>query len=179
MRDFLSKCIWGEFQRDHMPHKIKHVSDGREWIQWVQLRSKTLHHGAIIHEGYILCGWCLCVCVSLTTFLSWTRTLVFFFALSLFPNETLLMQTMTSKLYNLEDEWLLYWPLLSSDSALSKHRITTFFWSIEADRDKLTIQNGNIKHYLCIGSENKNLVFTAHCGQHQDVGLYSTVADYL
>lgn len=124
-------------------------------------------------------GVCVCVCVTDHFSLLNKNTRFFFFALSLFPNETLLMQTMTSKLYNLEDEWLLYWPLLSSDSTLSKNRITTFFWSIEADRDKMTIQNGNIKHYLCIGSENKNLVFTAHCGQHQEVGLYSTVADYL
>lgn len=113
----------------------------------------------------------LCVCVY-----DWPRFSLeqerLFFALSQFANETLLMQTMTSKLYNLEDEWLLYWPLLSPDSILSKHRITTFFWSTEADRDKLTVQNGNIKHYLCIGSENKNLVFTAHsdCGlaKHQE-----------
>ena len=84
---------------------------------------------------------------SLTTFLSRARTLVF--VPPRFPNETLLLiQTMTSKLYSLEDEWLSSRSLLSPDSILSKHRITTSFWSTEADRDKLTTQNGNIKHDL-------------------------------
>ena len=76
------------------------------------------------------------------------RTLVF--VLPQPPNETLLLlQTMTSKLHSLEDEWLSYWSLVSPDSVLSKAQ-NRHFLSVppEADGDRLTIQNGNIKHDL-------------------------------
>ncbi len=139
--------------------EIKNVSDSKVWYMTVNVDATevkdvlvTQPHRDIKHEGYTLGGGCLCACVclyssdSLTTFLSWTRT--YFFVLPRFPNETLLLiQTMT-KLYSLEDEWLSYWPLLSPDSIHSKLRIATSFWPTEADTDKLTIRNGNIKHDL-------------------------------
>lgn len=55
------------------------------------------------------------------------------------------MQTVTSELHNLEDEWLLCRPLPSPDSIVSEHPITIFLRSTEADGDKPTIQDGKIK----------------------------------
>lgn len=146
MSFFLQKCIWGEFadwwyttcigeQSLMYGGTLGACSSGqRRIVLWCRV---------VIHGGHTLAGWCLCVCVCVTVHSSLYNRNTFFWPSRGFPNETLFMQTMTSKLYSSEDEWLLCWPLLSPDNILPQHRITTFSWSTEASGDKRTIQNGN------------------------------------
>lgn len=89
---------------------------------YVRCKVVSLHHMVIKHEGYTLGA----VCVSIDHVSPLKKNTCF--VLPQPPNETLLLlQTMTSKLYSLEDEWLSYWSLVSPDSVLSKHRIATSF----------------------------------------------------
>lgn len=129
-----------------------------QWIWRMQLRSKTRGQCTLVIKQEICTsgGSCLYASISLvlcffppriTDHFSFLRGRLF--SLWRFPDEALLLaQTVTCMLYSLEDEWLSYRSLVPPDSILSKPRINTSFWSTEADRDPLTIQNGNIKHDL-------------------------------
>lgn len=113
-------------------------------------------------------GWwilCVCVCVFLCTTnhsSAYKRNASFFPRL---PSETVFAQTVPSKLYSWEDEWLSSWPLPPPDNTLPQHPNRHFlFGRLRRAATSGQFKAGNKKHCLCIGSEDKNAACVLHTG---------------